>query len=125
MKPDPPQSPKILSVSWGRIEVEGVGSGNDWKLYPGGGHEWDWRETGTRHYPGIQLVDVEELLEKGATVVVLGRGMAKRLRVSRKLLRLLKRRGVTVYAEETKKAVELYNALAETQAVGGLFHTTC
>lgn len=56
---DRPRSPKIAHLSWGRIEVEGLGTGKDWKLYPGGGREWDWRETGTEHRPGIQPADVE------------------------------------------------------------------
>ena len=33
------RSPRILAVSWGRIEVEGIGAGKDFKLYPGGGRE--------------------------------------------------------------------------------------
>ena len=33
------RSPRILAVSWGRMEVEGIGAGKDFKLYPGGGRE--------------------------------------------------------------------------------------
>jgi hypothetical protein len=58
-----------------------LGIGKDFKLYPGGGREWDWNETGTRHVPGIQPADVEELFAHGATVVVLSRGMDLRLHV--------------------------------------------
>ncbi len=36
----------------------------------GGGREWDWDETGTRHSPGNQPAD-EEFLAHGATAVVL------------------------------------------------------
>src|SRR5207302_9575626 len=35
-----PRSPRITHLSWGRMEVEGVGAGRDFKLYPGGGREW-------------------------------------------------------------------------------------
>lgn len=120
-----PRSPRILHTSWARMEVEGLGAGKDFKLYPGGGREWDWRETGTQHDPGIQPADVEELLERGATVVVLSRGMRLALRTSAATMKMLQRRGIVVYVDETKKAVDLYNKLAETQAVGGLFHSTC
>jgi len=75
------RSPRILAVSWGRMEVEGIGAGKDFKLYPGGGREWDWNETGTRHSPGIQPADAEELLAHGATAVVLSLGMNRRLQV--------------------------------------------
>ena len=120
-----PRSPRINHISWGRIEVEGVGTGKDFKLYPGGGREWDWRETGTQHDPGIQPADVEELLDNGANVVVLSRGMQLALKTSPKTLEMLKQRGITVYVKETKEAVEIYNRLAEENAVGGLFHSTC
>lgn len=122
---DRPRSPRITHLSWGRIEVEGLGAGKDWKLYPGGGREWDWNETGTRHDPGIQPADVEELLEQGASVVVLSRGRTLRLKASPETLEYLKQRGCTVHLAETRAAVELYNRLAETEAVGGLFHSTC
>lgn len=120
-----PPSPRITHISWGRMEVEGVGVGKDFKLYPGGGRAWDWRETGTEHDPGIQPADVEELLDNGADVVVLSRGMRLALKTSPETLEFLKKRGVTVYVKETKNAVDLYNELAGERAVGGLFHSTC
>ncbi|KAM5384646.1 hypothetical protein ACJZ2D_001391 [Fusarium nematophilum] len=75
------QSPRIMSIAWGRIEVDGLEEGKDYKLYPGGGRPWDWSETGTRHNPGIQVADVEELLDRGATTIVLSRGMDLKLQV--------------------------------------------
>lgn len=120
-----PASPRIVHVAWGSMEVEGLGAGKDFKLFPGGGRAWDWSETGTRHTPGIQPADVQELLDHGATVVVLGRGMLKRLRTADATLRYLAQRGVAVHVEETRAAVALYNELRETAAVAGLFHTTC
>jgi len=122
---DTPRSPRISHISWGRMVVEGVGEGKDFKLYPGGGREWDWRETGTQHDPGIQPADVDELLDKGATIVVLSRGMELALKTRPETTRLLEQRGITVHMKETKEGVDLYNQLAETQAVGGLFHSTC
>lgn len=74
------RSPRILAVRWGRLDVEGIGAGKDFKLYPGGGREWNWDETGTRHWPGIQPADVEELLLHGTAEVVLSLGMNRRLR---------------------------------------------
>jgi hypothetical protein len=107
------------------MEVEGLGQGKDFKLYPGGGRKWDWRETGTRHVPGIQPSDVQELLDHGATVVVLTRGMQLMLRTCPETLELLKSKGVAFHIEETGAAVALYNKLVGTEPVGGLFHSTC
>jgi hypothetical protein len=56
---------------------------------------------------------------------VLSRGMQRMLQTCLETLRLLEKRGVPVHIEETKKAVALYNKLAESEAVGGLFHSTC
>ncbi|WP_290649611.1 Mth938-like domain-containing protein [Aquisalimonas sp.] len=119
-------SPRIEHIAWGSMIVEGVGAGKDFKLWPGGGREWDWAETGTRHVPGIQRADVLELLEHGATTVVLSRGMWLALRTQQDTLDFLHSQGVTVPVAETKEAVAIYNALAERRApVGGLFHSTC
>ena len=119
------QSPRILAVSWGRMTVAGLGEGKDFKLYPGGGRAWDWSETGTRHRPGIQPADVTELLDRGATTVVLSRGMELQLHVAPQTLALLAERGVAVHVEETRDAVARYNELIEHGPVGGLFHSTC
>lgn len=122
---DPGRSPRILAISWGHMEVDGLPQGKDFKLFPGGGREWDWSETGTRHRPGIQPADVEELLAAGARVVVLSRGMDLQLEVDPGTLRWLAERGVPAHVRETTEAVELYNELAASQQVGGLFHSTC
>lgn len=119
-------SPKILSIEWGRIEIPGTNPDKDFKLFPGGARVWDWGETGTRHRPGIQVADVEELLEKGATTVVLSRGMDLKLHVDDATLKYLEEKNVTVHVAETKEAVSIYNRLAEDNVlVGGLFHSTC
>ena len=63
MRQAKPNSPRISLLSWGRIEVEGHPPFKDAKIFPGGAREWDWRETGTRHVPGIQPADIQELIE--------------------------------------------------------------
>lgn len=118
-------SPRILAVSWGHMEVEGIGEGKDFKLYPGGGREWDWSETGMSHSPGIQPADVQELLDRGAAAVVLSRGMEERLRVDPAALEYLEQQSVEVHVAETREAVQIYNNLAGAVPVGGLFHSTC
>jgi len=108
------------------MDIENLGVGKDFKLYPGGGRPWDWSETGTRHNPGVQPDDVEELLALGATTVVLSRGMQLQLQIDPRTHKLLTERGVTVHVAETTEAVEIYNGLAASgAAVAGLFHSTC
>lgn len=122
----PPSAPIIEQIQWGRMEVSGIGQGKDFKLWPGGGRIWDWDETGTRHWPGIQPTDVEELVANGASAVILSQGMWRALHTQQATLNTLAARGVDYEVTETREAVERYNArAANREAVGGLFHTTC
>src|SRR5918994_7691794 len=118
------RSPRVTELAWGRLEVEGSNF-KDAKLFPGGAREWDWRETGTRHEPGIQPADVTELLEHGAGVVVLAKGVLERLQVCPETLDLLRNKGIPAHVLPTEDAVRLYNELAAKRKVGGLFHSTC
>ena len=87
--------------------------------------EWDWRETGTRHVPGIQPADVQELIERGAQAVVLSKGIWERLNVCPETLDILAKNGIKVEVLQTEAAVERFNVLRESMPVGGLFHSTC
>ena len=118
-------SPRISLLSWGRIEVEGYPPFKDAKIFPGGAREWDWRETGTRHVPGIQPADVQELIEHGARTVVLSKGVWERLQVCPETLEVLSKNDIHVEVLQTEAAVERFNELRENIAVGGLFHSTC
>ncbi len=122
-----PTSPQIINLSWGRIDVENARQPfKDAKVFPGGAREWDWRETGTRHRPGIQPADVQELLDHGAEVIILSQGMLGALRVPSETRRWLDELGVEYHIHRTPTAVEQYNRLAaEGRSVGGLFHSTC
>ena len=119
------RSPLIRHLAWGHIDVEGFSPFKDAKLFPGGARQWDWRETGTRHVPGIQPADIEDLIAHGSEAVVLSLGMWRRLRVSPETLAVLARNGIEAEILETREAVRRYNALRETLRVGGLFHSTC
>lgn len=121
----PPRSPRIEHLSWGRVLVEDHGSFKDVKLFPGGAREWNWKETGTRHDPGIQPADVEELLDRGARVVILSRGMLERLGVCPETIDVLDERAVTAHVLPTEGAVRLYNELCADEPVGALVHSTC
>ncbi len=107
------------------METEDGASFKDAKLFPGGAKEWDWREAGTRHEPGVQPADVRELLEGGVETVVIGIGFHERLAVCVETLDLLREKGVPVHVEQTEDAVRLYNELCGKEKVGALIHSTC
>lgn len=119
-------SPKILSVGWGKMEIENLGEGKDFKLWPGGGRPWDWSEFGTKHTRGIQVDDVKELIEKGAKVIVLTRGVMFRLRVPERTKAYIEDHNIEVVVAATKQGVKIYNEYVEKNIpVAGLFHSTC
>jgi hypothetical protein len=121
-----PRSPAIEHLAWGITKVSGLGIRKDVKLWPGGGRAWDWHETNTRHVPGIQIADLAEMIEHGANVLVLSRGMELVLQTAPDTLKWLGQHGVRHHILETREAAKLYNKLAEDgAAVGGLFHSTC
>lgn len=120
-----PASPRVLSLSWGSVETE-AGTFRDAKLWPGGGRGWDWDETGTHHEPGVQVADVEELVDHGARVVVLSRGQQGRLGVPDETVAMLEEAGAAVEVHETQRAVDRHNELVDAgRAVGTLLHSTC
>jgi len=119
-------SPRVIHFSWGRVEVDGFDTPfKDVKLYPGGARAWDWNETGTRHIPGIQPADVQEVLDHGAVVIILSKGVDEQLHVMQETLDLLRERGIEVHVLQSEKAITKYNELREAHAVGAVIHSTC
>lgn len=122
----PTAGPRVSRAKWGRLELDTGQVFKDAKLWPGGAREWDWRETGTHHVPGIQMADVEELLERGCDVVILSRGQQLALQTKPEVLAALKSAGVQVLQLESMDAIAKYNELvAAGQRVGALIHSTC
>ncbi len=119
-------SPKITNQSWGKLEVKGVQDVyKDAKLFPGGSRVWNWKETGTEHSPGVQPADVQELLEHGARIIILSRGVFGRLEVPQSTIDYIKAQGAQALVYTTPEAIQVYNDLCETQPVGALIHSTC
>jgi hypothetical protein len=119
----------ITDLSWGSMEVSIAGEKQifkDCKIWPGGARTWDWGETGTNHSPGIQLADIEEILDYDIDVLVMTRGTLGRLNVCAETEEVLRKQGVPYHIEKTKKAVQLFNELTKQgKRVGGVFHSTC
>jgi hypothetical protein len=123
------RSPRIVDDGWGHITIAGA-SGDlklkDVKLWPGGARAWDWTETGTGHDAGVQPDDVRELVDQGASHVILSRGREQRLRVHPDTEALLRALGITYEVLPTDQAISRYEQLREQgTAVGALIHTTC
>jgi hypothetical protein len=116
----------ILSSGWGRLDIETIGRGRDFKLWPGGGRSWDWSEHGTEHRLGVPPAEVEELIAKGCRVVILTTGRLNRLNIQDATLDFLQKKGIEVVVARTGKGIQRYNEYARKGCMaGGLFHSTC
>ncbi len=108
-------SASITHISWGKMEVS-IGDKKynfkDCKAWPEGAKEWGWNLTGTRHRPGIQPADIEEILDQDIEVLILSRGMDLVLQTAKETKELLRNRKIKYQIEETRKAVSMYNDLA-------------
>ena len=126
MEQNKPISPRILTSGWGKMTIDGLGRGKDFKLWPGGGREWGWAEHGTGHGRGIQPGDVEELIGHGCEIIILTTGRMRRLRVAPATLALLDNQRVETIVVDTQEGINIYNDYTQQgKAVGGLFHSTC
>ena len=122
-----PKSPQVTAFRWGHVEVEGFDVPfKDVKLWPGGASAWDWNETGTRHKPGIQIQDVQALIDRDVDVIVLSKGVDERLYTMDITLSWLGAHMTKVYQLQTERAIQKYNELAAAgRVVGALIHSTC
>lgn len=115
----------IADFRWGRIEDASGRVFKDARLFPGGAEEWDWRRTGTRHVPGIQIADLEDLLALDPTVVILTRGVDLVLQVPQATIDFVRSKGPEVLVLQTEQAVAEYNRRVATERVIALVHSTC
>lgn len=119
----------ITHVSWGQMEVASNGRVHrfkDCKVWPEGAKAWDWNITGTRHQPGTQPADIEEILDQGVDVMILSQGMQLMLHTCPETEEMLRSRGIEYHIEETTQAVGIFNELTQQgRRVGGIFHSTC
>jgi len=117
--------PRIIELRWGSIDTD-VGTFRDAKLWPGGGRNWDWNETGTRHRPGVQTADVAELLDHGIDTLVVGCGQHRRLGVTDELREHVEQCGVRLVVADTPGAIATYHRqIDEGRPVGAVLHSTC
>jgi hypothetical protein len=112
----------IERYSFGSITVDGRLYSSDLKII--GNRviaDW-WRQSG--HV--VDVDDVRDILAAGAEVVVFGTGSSGLMRVEDRLRAELEARGITLVAEPTAAAVDIFNRLlAEGRDVAAGFHLTC
>lgn len=116
----------ISGSVWGEIYI-GDETFKDVKCFPENQCvAWDWKKTGTRHEPGIQIADLKELIDGGAEYIILSKGREEALQTHPETIEYLEGKGIPFFQLETTKAIDKYNKLVSGGLkVGGLFHSTC
>ena len=115
----------IASFRWGQVVDASGHTFKDVRLFPGGVEEWDWRKHGTRHVPGIQIADLEDLLATEPDVVILSRGVELVLQVPQATIDFARAHAATVLVLQSEQAVAEYNRRIATERVVALLHSTC
>lgn len=112
----------IEEYRFGRMVVGGRAYTSDLIITPSGILSPWWRREG--HL--LELRDLGELKDSDVEHVVVGTGYSGMMEILGEVIDYFKARGVRVYVADTRKAVELYNALVkEGRRVLGAFHLTC
>ena len=112
----------IEAYSFGKIIVNGQTYYQDIIITPRGVRSNWWRKEG--HC--LHISDLEDvLLEIQPEVLVIGKGSSGMMKVPNEFQKTLKAKNIEVIAENTNKAVQIYNELATKKRVVGAFHLTC
>jgi hypothetical protein len=116
----------IRSFRWGEVIDSDGAVFKDVRMSPSRSEAWDWRRTGTRHVPGIQVADLEDLLAgSDAPTVILSRGVDLVLQVPQATIDFARARGHEVLVLQSEEAVAEYNRRIEREGVVLLLHSTC
>ncbi len=127
-------APLITHLSWGKVVVKddaGEHEYRDCMITPESSQAWDWRDTGTRHTPGILVADLKRKIDKKefidtAEIIILSSGMQNMLHIDDATIGFLEKLGKKYYVKQTEEAVKLYNQLVhENEKVGIFIHSTC
>ena len=114
--------PRIKHYDFGVIVINGDKYTRDVIILPDKIISNWWRLEGHR----LQLDDIRDYLDTRLDYVVIGTGYYGYMRVDDTVLREFEKRGVEVYVDTTRKAVEKYNELVDKgYRVAAFLHLTC
>lgn len=111
----------IDSYSFGRMVVDEQTYTADLIIFPGRIESSWWRKTGHR----LCLQDIEEVLKEKPEVIVVGTGFTGLMKVEEEVIREVRSKGILLFIEKTKKAVQKFNETSTQKKTVGAFHLTC
>lgn len=112
---------KIESFIFGSITIAGQTYTNDVIVYPDRvDGSWSREEE---HRP--QISEFADIVLAEPDILIIGTGYAGVLCIPDQIRNYLTSKGIEVRVEKTKKAVEMFNTLQETEKVIAALHITC
>ncbi len=113
--------PEIQKFRFGRIVIDNVVYNRDVIIFPDRVRS-DWRR---RDGHKLALEDLVEVLEGEPDVVILGRGVFGRMKVSDDIRECITKRGIELIVLRTEAASKAYNELRERRRVIAALHLSC
>ncbi len=111
----------IENYRFGRITIDGRDYTGDVIVYPDRVDDEWWREEGH----SLCMADLEDILDIGPDVLVIGTGANGLMAVPEDVRRELRARGIEPRPAPTAEACDLYNELAGESTVIAALHLTC
>ncbi len=112
---------KIESYKFGEIVIEGKKYNSDLIIFPDRIFDSWWRKKG--HL--LSKEDIEEILSEKPDLLIIGTGFYGLMKVPEELKELIKKQGIELIVEKTKKAVAFYNETSSAKKTVAAFHLTC
>jgi hypothetical protein len=111
----------IDSYQFGQIVVNGQRYSSDVVIFPDRVKDNWYRWTGHQ----LHLDDLSEAIAENPEVLIIGTGAAGMLRVMPEITESLEAKGITLIAQPTDEACQIYNQLCLSRRVVAAFHLTC
>jgi hypothetical protein len=108
----------IEEYAFGSITIDGKKYTSDVIITGENVTSW-WREEG--HV--LQPADLSSVIDHNPHTLVVGTGAYGRLHIPEETEKYLKKRGISLIAEKTEKAVDIFNGLSQKKAAA--LHLTC
>jgi len=112
----------IEAYSFGSLTFAGKRYDKDLKILRGEIRAGWWRKNGHR----VDVDDLQDILEAGPEILVVGMGAYGLMKVSGPLEKALEEKNIQLIAQPSGEAARTFNKLLEDgRDVAGAFHLTC
>ncbi|MBL7160741.1 MAG: hypothetical protein ISS93_02725 [Candidatus Aenigmarchaeota archaeon] len=111
--------PKIISVKYGEISVDGKDYYSDLVV------PWEGKPSLLMKTHTLDVVLLKRLLKKQPEAFVVGIGLEGTVKILAEFRKLLEKQKVKLYVDRTENAIDIFNALQQQgKRVIGILHVT-